>query len=70
MFKNPERVAVVTGCGHLPDSTPFLDSSLWDYSTAPEGAFYMDDMWISCCLERRGVEKYFGPASNMMGIPL
>jgi len=27
---------------------------------------YMDDMWISGCLERRGVEKYVIPASNMM----
>ena len=26
----------------------------------------MDDMWISGCLERRGVEKYVIPASNMM----
>jgi len=28
----------------------------------------MDDMWISGCLERRGVEKYVIPASNMMGL--
>jgi len=28
----------------------------------------MEDMWISRCLERRGVEKYFIPASNKMGI--
>ncbi len=26
----------------------------------------MDDMWISGCLERRGVERYVIPASNMM----
>ena len=26
----------------------------------------MDDMWINGCLERRGVEKYVIPASNMM----
>jgi hypothetical protein len=30
----------------------------------------MDDMRISHWLERRGVEKYFIPASNMMGIAL
>lgn len=28
----------------------------------------MDDIWISRCLERRGVEKHFIPASNRMGI--
>ena len=30
----------------------------------------MDHIWISRCLERRGVEKYFIPASNRMGIAL
>jgi hypothetical protein len=26
----------------------------------------MDDIWISGCLDRRGVEKYVIPASRMM----
>jgi len=64
--QNPQRVAVMTGCGSYLIQPRFFNSSLWDYSTAPEGAFYMDDMWISGCLERRGVEKYVIPASGMM----
>ncbi len=56
----------MTGCRSYLIQPRFIDSSLWDYSTAPEGAFYMDDMWINGCLERRGVEKYVIPASNMM----
>ena len=64
--QNPQRVTVITGCRRYLIQPRFLDSSLWDYSTAPEGAFYMDDMWINGCLERRGVEKYVIPASNMM----
>ena len=32
-------------------------------------AFYMDDMWISRCLERRGVEKYFIPARTEWELP-
>jgi Glycosyl transferase family 2 len=62
----PKRTAVITGCGSYLIQPRFFDDSLWDYSTAPEGAFYMDDMWISGSLERRGVERYVIPASNMM----
>ena len=52
----------------LPDSTPFLRFFALELFNWPESAVYMDDMWISRCLERRGVEKYFIPASNRMGI--
>jgi hypothetical protein len=65
-LQTPKRVAVVTGCGSYLIQPRFFDSSLWDYSAAPEGAFYMDDMWISGCLERGGIEKYLIPASAMM----
>jgi len=64
--QRPERTAVVTGCGSYLIQPRFFDSSLWDYSAAPKGAFYMDDIWISGCLERRGIEKYVIPASHMM----
>jgi len=62
----PKQTAVITGCGSYLIQPRFFDESLWDYSTAPAGAFYMDDMWISGSLERRGVEKYVIPASTMM----
>src|SRR5438132_14161190 len=62
----PKRATVITGCGSYLIQPRFFDDSLWDYSTAPKGAFYMDDMWISGSLERRGVERYVIPASNMM----
>jgi hypothetical protein len=65
-IREPRRVAVMTGCGSYLVRPRFFDSSLWDYSAAPRGAFYMDDMWISGCLDRRGVEKYVIPASAMM----
>jgi len=41
----------------------FFDSALWDYSTSPPSTFYVDDIWISVCLDRRGIEKYVVPAS-------
>jgi hypothetical protein len=29
-------------------------------------AFYIDDIWISACLSRRGVERYVVPSSASM----
>jgi hypothetical protein len=65
-LQSPKRAAVMTGCGSYLIQPRFFDEALWDYSAAPKGAFYMDDIWISGCLDRRGVEKYVVPASRMM----
>jgi hypothetical protein len=65
-IREPQRVAVMTGCGSYLIRPRFFDESLWDYSGAPRGAFYMDDMWIAGCLDRRGVKKYAILASQMM----
>ena len=62
----PRKVAVITGCGSYFIQPRFFDAGLWDYSAAPGSAFYMDDIWISGCLDRRKVEKYAVPASGMM----
>jgi hypothetical protein len=65
-LREPRQVAVVTGCGSYFIQPRFFNEQLWNYSTAPDGAFYMDDIWISGCLDRRGVEKYIVPTSRMM----
>src|SRR6266446_831658 len=65
-LREPRRAAVITGCGSYLIQPGFFDESLWDYSRAPRGAFYMDDIWISGCLNRRDVERYVVPASAMM----
>lgn len=65
-LRQPEAVAVITGCGSYLIQPRFFDESLWDYSQAPKGAFYMDDIWISGCLTRRKVQRYVVPASAMM----
>jgi hypothetical protein len=65
-LREPQAVAVVTGCGSYLIQPGFFDESLWDYSNASQGAFYMDDIWISGCLSRRGVKRYVVPASGMM----
>jgi hypothetical protein len=65
-LRQPQPAAVITGCGSYLIRPRFFDESLWDYSTAPKGAFYMDDIWISGWLSRRGVKRYVVPASAMM----
>jgi len=64
--REPRPVAVITGCGSYFVRPRFFDRSLWDYSVAPPVAFYIDDIWISAWLSRRGVKRYVVPASAMM----
>ena len=65
-LREPRPVAVITGCGSYFVRPRFFDRSLWDYSEAPSVAFYIDDIWISAWLSRRGVKRYVVPASAMM----
>src|SRR6266403_405962 len=65
-LREPRPVAVITGCGSYLVRARFFDRSLWDYSGAPSVAFYIDDIWISAWLSRRGVKRYVVPASAMM----
>jgi hypothetical protein len=65
-LREPRPVAVITGCGSYLVRARFFDRSLWDYSGAPPVAFYIDDIWISAWLSRRGVKRYVVPASAMM----
>src|SRR5205809_1145472 len=65
-LRQPQLAAVMTGCGSYFIQPRFFDESLWDYSSAPNGAFYMDDIWISGWLSRGGVKRYVVPASAMM----
>jgi len=65
-IRETKRVAVITGTAGYFIQPRFFDSGLWDYSRAPANAFYVDDIWISGYLSRRGIEKYVVPASSMM----
>src|SRR4029077_14093503 len=65
-LREPRPVAVITGCGSYLVQPRFFDQSLWDYSGAPPVAFYIDDIWISGWLSRRGVKRYVVPDSAMM----
>lgn len=63
-IREPERVAVITGAGSYLIQPRFFDVSLWDYSSAPPAAFYMDDIWISGVLDRRRIAKFVVPSSG------
>ena len=65
-LRQPRTAAVMTGCGSYLIQPRFFDETLWDYSKAPQAAFFMDDIWISACLSRRQVKRYVVPASAMM----
>ncbi len=65
-IREPKAVAVVTGTASYLVQPRFFDSTLWDYTGAPKSAFYMDDIWISGCLDRGGVKKFVVPGSAMM----
>lgn len=65
-LREPRRVAVITGCGSYLIKPRFFDATLWRYDGAPNAAFYMDDIWISGCLDRRGVKKYVVPSSTRL----
>jgi hypothetical protein len=65
-LREPRNVAVITGCGSYLIQPRLFDESLWDYSHAPQAAFYMDDIWISGWLARRYVKRYAIPTSMMM----
>lgn len=65
-IQETKRVAVITGTAGYLIQPRFFDLALWDYSNAPASAFYVDDIWISGHLSRRGIKKYAVPASSMM----
>src|SRR5437773_9696350 len=65
-LREPRPVAVITGCGSYLIQPRFFNESLWDYSGAPSVAFYIDEIWISAWLSRRGVKRYVVPASAVM----
>ena len=54
-----KRVGVLTGnCGYLIKPNMFNINSLLNYNDAPEGCFYMDDIWINGQLSKNNIQKY------------
>ena len=58
----PTRMDIVTGCGGILVKPRFFDGAVFDYDGAPPSAFFVDDIWISGHLARRGVRRYLVPS--------
>ena len=58
----PTRMDIVTGCGGILVKPRFFDGAVFDYEGAPPSAFFVDDIWISGHLARRGVRRYLIPS--------
>jgi len=58
----PTRMDIITGCGGILVKPRFFDDAVFDYSGAPPSAFFVDDVWISGQLARRGVPRYLIPS--------
>lgn len=59
-----KEVDIITGVGAYMLDPALIDSSLWDYSNAPEGAFYMDDIWISGYFAKKRIKRYVIPSQS------
>ena len=53
----PARVNILEGYGGVAYRRRFFDATIFDYSGAPEAAFYVDDVWISGHLAMRRIPR-------------
>ena len=60
----PARTDIVQGCGGILVRPRFFDADFLDYAAAPSEAFFVDDIWISGHLARRGIARYVVPFSG------
>lgn len=56
-IKKSTSVDVIQGASSYAIKKQFFDDSVFDYSDAPKGAFFADDIWISGHLAKRGVPR-------------
>jgi len=57
----PARTDVVQGCAGILVRPRFFGDAVFDYDSAPDEAFFVDDLWISGHLARRRVPAYVLP---------
>jgi hypothetical protein len=58
----PTRMDIVTGCGGILVKPAFFDQAVFNYESAPPSAFFVDDIWFSGHLARRGILRYVIPS--------
>jgi hypothetical protein len=60
----PRRVEIMQGSAGFLVRRRFFDERVFDYSTAPPEAFFVDDVWLAGHLARAGVDRYVVPFDN------
>lgn len=63
-ISQPETVDIITGVGGYAIPCEIVRESLWNYTDAPESAFYMDDIWISGWLAKHGITRIVVPTTS------
>jgi hypothetical protein len=60
-ISRPTSAEVINGCGGILVKPKFFTDDFFDYDTAPRQAFFVDDIWISGNLAKRGIPRYVVP---------
>lgn len=63
-LSRPEPIEIVQGSAGYLVRPRFFTTEVFDYSEAPEEAFFQDDIWFCGHLGRRGVARYVVPFDN------
>jgi hypothetical protein len=59
----PASMDVISGCGGYLVKPRFFVDDVFDYDGAPPSAFFVDDIWFSGHLARRGIPRYIIPST-------
>ena len=63
-IEHPEQIEIMQGSAGFLVKPCFFTAEVFDYSDAPERAFYCDDVWFAGHLARNGIELYVVPFDN------
>jgi hypothetical protein len=60
----PKKVDILEGYKSVLYVRKFFDQAIFDYNQAPKEAFYVDDVWFSGHLAKRGIDRIVIPLLN------
>jgi hypothetical protein len=63
-LSQPEPIEILQGSGSYLVRRRFFEDDVFDYSAAPEEAFFQDDIWFSAHLARRDIQRLVVPFGN------
>lgn len=63
-LSRPEPIEILQGSGSYLVRSHFFTKEVFDYTSAPEEAFFQDDIWFSAHLASRTIERLVVPFPN------